>query len=98
MNKGIPYLLSALVALTLSAGWAAPVLALFQHVATCLQDGGSMDLMRMRCEPPVAVADALLHGWGFWLMLIVVATVVALATTRTGTRPRRNRPTSGLLR
>ena len=26
MNKGIPYLMAALVALTLSAGWAAPVL------------------------------------------------------------------------
>lgn len=97
MNKGIPYLLSALVALTLSAGWAAPVLALFEHVATCLQDGGSVDLMRMRCEPPVVATDFLLHGWGFWLMLIVVATVVALATTRTGARSRRNRTTSGLL-
>jgi hypothetical protein len=97
MNKGIPYLLSALVALTLSAGWAAPVLALFEQVATCLQDGGSMDLMRMRCEPPVAATDFLLHGWGFWLMLIMVVAVVALATTRTGTRPPRNRPTTDLL-
>lgn len=86
MNKGIPYLMAALVALTLSAGWAAPVLALFEHVAACLQGGGSMDLLRMRCTPPGATRDLLLGGWGFWLTAAAVAVVAATAAR---TRPPR---------
>ena len=86
MNKGIPYLMAALVALTLSAGWAAPVLALFEHVAACLDGGGSLDLLRMRCTPPSAARDLLLQGWGFWLTAAAVAVVAGLASRR---RPRR---------
>jgi hypothetical protein len=98
MNKGIPYLLTALVALTLSTGWAAPVLALFEQVATCLQGGGSMDVMRMRCEPPLAATDLLLHGWGVWVTLAVVLAVVVMATTKLSARPRMRRHATDLPR
>ncbi|WP_282243524.1 hypothetical protein [Stenotrophomonas sp. PS02300] len=90
MNKGIPYLMAALVALTLSAGWAAPVLALFEHVAACLDGGGSLDLLRMRCAPPSGARDLLLQGWGFWLTAAAVA-AVAVLVTRTHP-PRRRSP------
>jgi hypothetical protein len=90
MNKGIPYLMAALVALTLSAGWAAPVLALFEHVAACLDGGGSLDLLRMRCAPPSGARDLLLQGWGFWLTAAAVA-AVAVLVTRTR-RPRQRSP------
>ncbi|MBT2768507.1 hypothetical protein J7J08_12745 [Stenotrophomonas sp. ISL-67] len=89
MNKGIPYLMAALVALTLSAGWAAPVLALFEHVAACLDGGGSLDLLRMRCVPPGAATDLLLGGWGFWLTAAAVA-AVATVVTRTHLPRRRS--------
>ena len=82
MNKGIPYLMAALVALTLSAGWAAPVLALFEHAAACLDGGGSLDLLRMRCTPPAAVPGLVLEGWVFWLTAAGVAVVGLLATRR----------------
>lgn len=72
MSKGIPYLLAVLVALTLSAGWAAPVLALFEHAFTCLQQGGGLDLARLRCEPRPDGLCALLGSWPFW------ATAIAL--------------------
>jgi len=88
MNKGIPYLMAALVALTLSAGWAAPVLALFEHAAACLDSGGSLDLLRMRCSPPSAAHDLLLQGWGFW---VTAAAVAAVALVLTRTRPPRRR-------
>lgn len=96
MNKGIPYLLAALVALTLSAGWAAPVLALFERVAACLQGGGSLDPIRLRCTPPTAATEVLLQGWGFWLTLLGVAVVVALATRRAGVPAVRRGPATGL--
>ena len=48
MNKGIPYLLSALVALTLSAGWAAPVLALFEHGRVTGFRGAERDVTERR--------------------------------------------------
>lgn len=85
MNKGIPYLLAALVLLTWSAGWAEPVLALFQHAQTCLADGGDFDLLRLRCQPqPSGVCIGQATLW-FWLSGTVFA-VVALLGTRRRTR------------
>ncbi len=80
MNKGIPYLLAVLVALTLSAGWAAPVLALVEHAAGCLGSGGSWDLVRLRCMPPAPVA----LGWSFWMTLAATFLVVMAVTNRRG--------------
>lgn len=80
MNKGIPYLLAALVALTLAAGWAAPVLALFEHALQCLQQGGSLDLVRLRCEPQPGGWSAALAAWPFWFTAAAVA-LAALAAT-----------------
>ncbi|MBX4421181.1 hypothetical protein K4H00_24545, partial [Mycobacterium tuberculosis] len=64
------------------------VLALFEHVAACLDGGGSLDLLRMRCAPPGGARDRLLQGWGFWLTAAAVAVVAALVTR---TRPPRRR-------
>lgn len=86
MNKGIPYLLAALVALTLSAGWAAPVLSLFEHALGCLQQGGGLDLLRLRCEPQPSGWTATLGTWPFWVTAAAVA-LAALVTMRT---PRRS--------
>lgn len=94
MNKGIPYLMAALVALTLSAGWAAPVLALFDHVAACLDSGGRLDLLKLRCVPPARAADLLLEGWGLLAMLAAMAAVVAVALTKSPVR-RRSSPRQG---
>ncbi len=80
MNKGIPYLLAVLVALTLSAGWAAPVLALFEHAASCLGNGGSLDLVRLRCVPATPVT----LGWSFWATLAATGLVVMAVTNRRG--------------
>lgn len=80
MNKGTPYLMAGLVALTLSAGWAAPVLALFEHAASCLGQGGGWDLLRLRCTP----APPLALAWPFWATAVAVAGVVMLATNRRG--------------
>lgn len=90
MNKGIPYLMAALVALTLSAGWAAPVLALFDRVAACLESGGHLDLLQLRCAPPGVTRDLMLGGWVFWLTAAIVA-VLALVVIRPRPvrRPRR---------
>lgn len=88
MNKGIPYLMAALVALTLSAGWAAPVLALFDHVAACLDSGGTLDLLHLRCAPPTAARDLLPGGWVFWST--AGAVLVAMVATRRRS-PRRRR-------
>jgi len=82
MNKGIPYLLAVLVALTLSAGWAAPVLALFEHAAGCLGGGGSLDLLRLRCVP---AAPAVL-GWSFWATVVATLLVVMAVTNRRSLR------------
>jgi len=82
MNKGIPYLMATLVALTLSAGWAAPVLALFEQVTACLDSGGRLDLVHLRCAPPAAVPGLVLEGWVFWLTAAGVAVVGLLATRR----------------
>lgn len=94
MNKGIPYLMAALVALTLSAGWAAPVLALFDHVAACLDRGGRLDLLQLRCVPAASAADLLLEGWGLLAMLATMAAVVAVALTKPPVR-RRSSPRQG---
>ena len=90
MNKGIPYLMAALVALTLSAGWAAPVLALFDQVAACLDSGGQLDLLHLRCAPPGVTRELMFGGWVFWLTAACVA-VLALVVTRPrpAHRPRR---------
>ncbi|WNH53936.1 hypothetical protein [Stenotrophomonas oahuensis] len=80
MNKGIPYLLAVLVALTLSAGWAAPVLALFEHVASCLGSGGSVDLVGLRCVPGAPMA----LGWSFWATSAATTLVVMAVTNRRG--------------
>ncbi|MEG2802731.1 hypothetical protein [Stenotrophomonas sp.] len=85
MNKGIPYLLAVLVALSLSAGWMAPVLALFEHAYACLQGGGGLDLARLRCEPRPSGLCALLGAWPFWATAVALA-VAALAA---GIRPQR---------
>lgn len=98
MNKGIPYLMAALVALTLSADWAAPVLALFEQVAQCLGSGGSLDLLHLRCTPPAGATDLLLQGWGLWLLLAAIAAVVVLATAKRPARTRANPPMPGLPR
>lgn len=90
MNKGTPYLMAALVALTLSAGWAAPVLALFDQVAACLDAGGSLDLLQLRCAPPHGAGGLALDGWVFWLTGAAVTVVALLATRR--------RPTARLRR
>ena len=84
MNKGIPYLLAALVALTLSAGWAAPMLALFEHALQCLQQGGGLDLLRLRCEPQPSGWPAMLVTWPFWVTAaaVVLATLAAMRTPR----------------
>ncbi|MCS4236509.1 hypothetical protein ACTUVK_003641 [Stenotrophomonas rhizophila] len=87
MNKGIPYLLAVLVALTLSAGWAAPVLALFEHAYSCLQGGGGLDLVRLRCEPRPDGLGALLGSWPFWATAAGLA-ASALAATRLPRWPR----------
>jgi len=85
VNKGIPYLLAALVLLTWSAGWAEPVLALFHNAQVCLADGGDFDLLRLRCQPqPSGVCIGQATLW-FWLSGIVFA-VVALLSTRRRTR------------
>lgn len=85
MNKGIPYLLAALVLLTWSAGWAEPVLALFHNAQVCLADGGDFDLLRLRCQPqPSGVCIGQATLW-FWLSGIAFA-VVALLGTRRRTR------------
>lgn len=85
MNKGIPYLLAALVLLTWSAGWAEPVLALFHNAQVCLADGGDFDLLRLRCQPqPSVVCIGQATLW-FWLSGIVFA-VVALLGMRRRTR------------
>ena len=89
MNKGIPYLMAALVALTLSAGWAAPVLALFDQVAACLDSGGSLDVLHLRCAPPIEARELLLEGWVFWLTAAGVAVVAVLATRSRPFRRRR---------
>ncbi|MEN5042007.1 hypothetical protein ABE424_17600 [Stenotrophomonas sp. TWI1149] len=80
MNKGIPYLLAALVLLTWSAGWAEPVLALFQHAQTCLAGGGDFDLLRLRCQPPPSVVYVGRPTLWFWLGGIVFAVVALLGT------------------
>ncbi|MDY0955172.1 hypothetical protein SOM22_11340 [Stenotrophomonas rhizophila] len=79
MNKGTPYLLAVLVALTLSADWVAPVVALFEHAYACLQHGGGLDLVRLRCEPRPDGLCALLASWPFWgtAAALAVATLVA---------------------
>ncbi|WNH48667.1 MULTISPECIES: hypothetical protein [Stenotrophomonas] len=89
MNKGIPYLMAALVALTLSAGWAAPVLALFDQVAACLDSGGHLDLLQLRCAPPGVTRDLMLGGWVFWLTAASVVVVVLVATRSRPPRRRR---------
>ncbi|OEZ01631.1 MULTISPECIES: hypothetical protein [Stenotrophomonas] len=89
MNKGIPYLMAALVALTLSAGWAAPVLALFDQVAACLDSGGHLDLLQLRCAPPGVTRDLMLGGWVFWLTAASVMVVVLVATRSRPSRRRR---------
>jgi hypothetical protein len=81
MNKGIPYLLAVLVALMLSAGWAAPVLALFEHAYSCLQAGGGLDLVRLRCEARPSGLCALLASWPFWTTAGVLG-LTAIAATR----------------
>ncbi|MEK0267529.1 hypothetical protein QT383_16610 [Stenotrophomonas rhizophila] len=82
MNKGIPYLLAALVLLTWSAGWAEPVLALFHNAQDCLADGGDFDLLRLRCQPqPSGVCIGQATLW-FWLSGIVFAMVALLGTRR----------------
>ncbi|MCF7749295.1 hypothetical protein KQ945_00955 [Bacillus subtilis subsp. subtilis] len=81
MNKGIPYLLAVLVALTLSAGWAAPVLALFEHAYTCLQGGGALDLVRLRCQPQPSGLCTALGAWPFWSTAVAVG-LGALAAAR----------------
>ncbi|WP_315385285.1 hypothetical protein [uncultured Stenotrophomonas sp.] len=86
MNKGIPYLMAALVALTLSAGWAAPVLPLFDQVAACLDSGGHLDLLQLRCAPPGGTQDLMLGGWAFWLTAASVVVVVLLAARSRPTR------------
>jgi len=88
MNKGIPYLLTALVALTLSAGWAAPVMALFQRAAACLGAGGSVDLLRLRCTPPTGV----LGSWEMWTAAVVIALVILPVATSRVRRSRQLRP------
>lgn len=85
MNKGIPYLLAALVLLTWSAGWAEPVLALFQRAQSCLSGGGEVDLLHLRCQPSFNGVGMVPATLGFWLGGIVFA-VVALLGTRRGTR------------
>ena len=80
MNKGTPYLLAVLVALTLSAGWVAPVLALFEHAYACLQHGGGLDLVRLRCEPPPDGLCALLASWPFWATAVALAGATLVAT------------------
>ncbi|HAI45818.1 hypothetical protein D3C87_473090 [compost metagenome] len=80
MNKGIPYLLAVLVALTLSAGWMAPVLALFEHAYSCLHHGGTLDLVRLRCEPRPDGLCALLASWPFRATAVGLA-LAALAAT-----------------
>jgi len=85
VNKGIPYLLAALVLLTWSAGWVEPVLALFHNAQVCLADGGDFDLLRLRCQAkPSVVCIGQATLW-FWLSGIVFA-VVALLGTRRRTR------------
>ncbi len=80
MNKGTPYLLAVLVALTLSAGWVAPVLALFEHAYACLQQGGGLDLVRLRCEPRPDGLCALLASWPFWATAVALALATLVAT------------------
>jgi hypothetical protein len=87
MNKGIPYLLAVLVALTLSADWGAPVLALFQHAYACLEGGGGLDLVRLRCEAQPTGLCAALATWPFWATAAAVA-VAALLAARPGGWPR----------
>jgi len=89
MNKGIPYLMAALVALTLSAGWAAPVLALFDHVAACLDRGGTLDLLHLRCTAPAAACHLLPGGWVFWSTAVGAVLVALVATRRRSPRRRR---------
>ncbi|MCC7635429.1 hypothetical protein [Stenotrophomonas rhizophila] len=79
MNKGIPYLLAALSTLTVSAGWMAPVLALFHRAYACLEAGGGLDLLRLRCEPRPTGLCALLAAWPFWMTAAATALVVVLA-------------------
>lgn len=79
MNKGIPYLLAVLSTLTVSAGWMAPVLALFQRAYACLDAGGGLDLLRLRCEPRPTGLCALLGAWPFWTTAAATALVVVLA-------------------
>lgn len=85
MNKGIPYLLAALVLLTWSAGWAEPVLALFHNAQVCLADGGDFDLLRLRCQPQPSVVSLGQATLWFWASGVVFAVVVLLSTRR-GTR------------
>jgi hypothetical protein len=80
MSKGTPYLLAGLVALTLSAGWAAPVLALLEHATDCLGGGGTLDLLRLRCTP----APPQVLAWPFWATLVGVGVVVMGVTHRRG--------------
>jgi hypothetical protein len=80
MNKGTPYLLAVLVALTLSAGWVAPVLALFEHAYACLQHGGGLDLVRLRCEPRPDGLCAWLASWPFWATAVALAVATLVAT------------------
>ena len=84
MNKGTPYLLAVLVALTLSADWVGPVVALFEHAYACLQHGGGLDLVRLRCEPRPDGLCALLASWPFWgtAVALALATQIGRASCR----------------
>lgn len=88
MNKGIPYLLAALVALILSADWAAPAVALFERAAACLATGGNIDLLRLRCTPPAGV----LGSWEMWTAAVVIALVILPVATSQVRRSRHLRP------
>jgi len=82
MNKGIPYLLAVLCTLTVSVGWMAPVLALFQRAYACLEAGGGLDLLRLRCEPRPTGLCALLGAWPFWMTVAATAVVVVVLAVR----------------
>lgn len=77
MNKGIPYLLSALVALTLSADGVAPVMALFEYAYQCLQTGSAPGVAWLRCPSVTAFVQS-----GAFMATALGVAVGAAAVTR----------------